>query len=163
MSPPITAVEHLQFISTMQRIRISISNLAKIVSPLQDAMKLFYFHTVKRRKRSVQYVRLTAINWLQQEQQLFQTCKHVLIHRVTLSHRDDSKRFCSYVDASDLHWSGIVTQAPADYVFLNHDEKRHEPLVFFPEASLKLHCVRQLSRRKYSVSRQQSNACTGLL
>lgn len=79
----------------------------------------------------MQRVKITAINWGQQELQAFQTCKHALIHRVTLSYHDDSKSLNFYVDASNLHWAGIVTQVPTDDLFLNDDEKRHEPLGFF--------------------------------
>lgn len=50
--------------------------------------------------------------------------------RVTLAHRDESKRLCIYTDASDTHWSVIVTQVLFSDLPLPHSKQAHEPLAF---------------------------------
>ena len=47
-----------------------------------------------------------------------------------LAHLNHSKRLCVYVDASDTHWGGIITQIPPHEVLLEHSQKNHEPLAF---------------------------------
>lgn len=49
---------------------------------------------------------------------------------MTLVYRDETKRLCTYTDASDSHWSGTITQVPHDQLRFPHAEQSHEPLSF---------------------------------
>ena len=114
----------------MQWLRTSIPTFATIIQPLLDLLERAYVISGKRTKASLRRVRLCDIKWGDAEERSFKQCKDALQHRVTLAHRDEHKRLCFYVDASDTHWAGIATQVPNDDVHLPHQDKRHEPLAF---------------------------------
>ena len=114
----------------MQWLRSSVPQFSALVQPLLDTLEKAYTHAGKRTKRSIQRITLKSIGWGANQEQVFENCRNALRQRVTLSHRDESKRLCFYVDASDTHWAGIVTEVPQAHVHLPHAEKSHEPLAF---------------------------------
>lgn len=40
------------------------------------------------------------------------------------------QRLCVYIDATDLSWSGIVTQIPINHASRSHKEQKHVPFLF---------------------------------
>lgn len=54
----------------------------------------------------------------------------MIAQRVYLAHRDKEKRLCIYTDASDSHWSGILTEVPYSHLSAPHHYQAHEPLAF---------------------------------
>lgn len=70
-------------------------------------------------------------------------CKHALLKLVTLAYRIYEKRLSIYTEASDLHWSEIVTQIPPadrNKSLLDHSQ---DPLAFLSESipDLQLRCL----------------------
>jgi hypothetical protein len=51
-------------------------------------------------------------------------------HSVTLTYPDPTKTLCVFTDASDLHWSGVITQCNDDQLNLSPLEQDHQPLAF---------------------------------
>lgn len=119
-----------QFLCAMQWFRSSIPQFETLVYPLHTFLEAVYTHVGKRTKRAVTRVSLDALGWDSSLTQAFEKYKNSVAKRVTLAHRDDSKRLCIYTDASDTHWSGIVTQVLISDLFLPHSNRPHEPFAF---------------------------------
>jgi hypothetical protein len=58
----------------------------------------------------------------------FRTLNATIAHSVTLAYPDPTKTFCVFTDASDLHWSGVITQCNDDQLDLSPLEQDHQPL-----------------------------------
>lgn len=56
--------------------------------------------------------------------------KAALANAVTLAYPDSNRKLCLFTDASDKHWSGILTQIPERDLDLPFVEQHHEPLAF---------------------------------
>jgi len=130
MAPPATGANLQQFLCALQWLKQGIPNFTALVAPLHDFMERVYGCTEKRTKRAVSRVLLSAHGWGPVELDAFERCKKALASQVTLSHRDPSQRLCVYTDASDMAWSGIVTQVPLCDVSKPHAEQRHSPIAF---------------------------------
>lgn len=130
MSPPTTGSNLQQFVCALQWVKQGIPNFSPMVSPLHDFMERVYDHTGKRTKRAVSRVQLASLGWGPTELAAFEACKKALAHQVTLVHRDVNQRLCVYTDASDMAWSGILTQVPTVDLNKPHKEQRHAPLAF---------------------------------
>ena len=57
-----------------------------------------------------------------------------LTNLVTLAHRDTEKALRIYIDASDAHWSGVVTQTIRGDLRKQFKKQKHEPLAFLGAA-----------------------------
>lgn len=73
---------------------------------------------------------LDKLGWIPHFTEAFDAFKKSIAKRVTLAHRDESKRLFIYNDDSDTHWSGIVTQVPFDDISVAHQDQAHDPLAF---------------------------------
>ena len=89
-----------------------------------------YAKVTKRTKISVSRISLASLGWGEEQLKAFEVCKRALASQVTLTHRDSRKRLCVYTDASDVIWSGIITQVPKEELKLKHSNQNHEPLAF---------------------------------
>lgn len=130
MDCPITGGQLQQFLCAMQWLRSSIPEFQSLVSPLHEFVETVYQHAGKRTKRAVARVSLTDLGWTSAHTTAFSACKNTIAKRVTLAHRDKNKRLCIYTDASDSHWSGILTQVPFSDLSAPHRDQAHEPLAF---------------------------------
>lgn len=130
MERPTTGGQLQMFLCAMQWLRSSIPRFQSLVEPLHHFMESVYNHVGRRTKRAVGRVSLHDIGWTPALSDAFAACKDAIAARVTLAHRDESKRLCIYTDASDSHWSGIVTQVPIEDLSKPHAEQPHEPLAF---------------------------------
>ena len=54
----------------------------------------------------------------------------ILKHSVKLAYPDDTKALCIFTDASDSHWSAVVTQVPPEHFSQPFEEQQHQPLLF---------------------------------
>ena len=90
-------------------------------------MERVYDRAGKRTKRAVSRVLLSTLDWGKTELDAFKQCQQSLAHQVTLAHRDSTQRLCVYTDASDMAWSGIVSQVPLEDVHKPHAAQRHSP------------------------------------
>lgn len=130
MEPPTTGAHLQQFLCALQWVKKGIPNFTELVAPLHDFMETIYALAEKRTKRAVTCVILSDQGWGKDQLNAFEACKSALTNQVTLSHRDPSQRLCVYTDASDMVWSGIITQVPVIDVSKPHKEQRHSPLSF---------------------------------
>jgi transposase InsO family protein len=130
MEPPTSGAHLQQFICALQWVRHGIPQFARLVQPLQEFMERVCEHAGKRTARAVARVQLSALGWDNSERAAFEACKSALAHQVTLSHRDERQRLCFFTDASDMVWSGIVTQVPREDLVKPHVAQRHQPLAF---------------------------------
>lgn len=130
MQPPQTGSHLQQLQCALQWVKFGIPDFIKLTAPLQKFMERVYQFCGKRTKRSVARVRLSSLGWSDNENAAFENCKNALANQMTLAHRDESKRVCVYMDASDKYWSGIMTQVPVPDLRNPHSQQAHEPLAF---------------------------------
>lgn len=102
--------EPCQFVHATTWMRNAISELRKMMSPFRDVLKKSYFSTQSQKKKSVKKIRLPDMEWGDTYAIAFDHVKNGLRNAVELSHRNLSKIIWVHTDASDLFWSGIVTQ-----------------------------------------------------
>lgn len=119
-----------QFFCAMQWPRFSIIQFQVLMAPLHTCLEAVYTHVAKRANHAVARVPLDKLRWTSVLSQSFDECKTVIAERITLAHRDDSKRLCNYKDASETHWSGILTEVPLSDISLPHSDQAYEPLAF---------------------------------
>lgn len=62
--------------------------------------------------------------------QFLAKCKLALSNQVTLSNQNSTRRLFVFTHASDLFWSGIMTQVSVSDIAKTHGSQRHEPLAF---------------------------------
>lgn len=117
----------------MQWMRSAIPEFMSIICPLSDFLENVYTAAGKRTKRAAARIQLSAIGRSTTEDDAFDKCKQALVAQVTLTHRDVAMRLCVYIDASDLVWSGVVTQLPPGDLSKPHVDQRHHPLTFLSE------------------------------
>ena len=111
-------------------MRAAIPQFTTVVAPLTSLLEQVYQKAVKRTKRAVAKVALNEIGWESEHTKAFADAKTAIGNSVTLSHPDPTKIKCLFTDASELHWSGILTQIPPDDLDLPFHEQRHFPLAF---------------------------------
>lgn len=131
MQQPTNGAHLQQFVRTMQWMRNAIPDFSSIVPPLSEMLEKVYTKDGKRTKTSEARISLSSIGWGRNEYESFDRCKTALENQVTLAHRDEAQRLCAYTDASDLFWSGVVTQVPVEDLLKLHVDHRHQPLCFF--------------------------------
>ena len=130
MFAPVTGAQLQQFLCALQWVKNAIPLFSAIPEPLHLFTERVDEQGGKRTKRAVSNVDLNAMGWGTSRIDSFNKCKDALANQVTISHRNTKKRLCVYTDASDLAWSGIVTQV--DFIDLSkpHLDQSHEPLAF---------------------------------
>lgn len=130
MEPPTTGVHLQKLLCALQWVKQGIPNFTELMVPLHDLLERIYDQVEKRTKQAVSLILLSDQGWSKTERTAFESCKTALAHQVTLAHRDLSQRLCVYTDASDMVWSGIITQVPLSDVSKPHMHQRHSPLSF---------------------------------
>lgn len=127
---PTTGGQLQMFLCAMQWLRSSIPRFQSLLAPLHQFMESVYKHVGRRTKRAVSRTTLDALGWTPSLTDAFIACQKAIVARVTLAHRDESKRLCVYTDASDSHWSGMVTQVPVHDLSKPYAQQAHDPLAF---------------------------------
>ena len=84
------------------------------VAPLRALLEKAYGKVGSRKKRAVKKVRLLYIGWDDTCNNAFEQVRDSLCNAVKIAHRDPNKVICVHTDASDIFWSGIVTQCNSD-------------------------------------------------
>lgn len=97
---------------------------------LHDFLEYVYEHAGRRTKRAAARIYLDGLSWSQKHTDALESCKRAVFHRTTLAQCDEAKRLCTYTDAGDSHWSGVVTHVPRTHQSLTPAEQDHEPLAF---------------------------------
>lgn len=84
----------------------------------------------KQTKQAVSRIDPSRFGWDSLASAAFNHFKRALQQQVTLAHKDASQLLCVYMDASDLIWSGVITQVSFSDVGKDHINLRHQPLFF---------------------------------
>ena len=115
-------------------MRSSIPNYSKFVEPLHNLIEKIYSKAGgKRTKREIRNLSIAA-EWGATHDDAFSAIIKQLAAAVKLSHSKSDFELCLFTDASDTHWSGILTQVPKDRRDKVVDEQQHEPLCFLSGA-----------------------------
>ena len=134
MKKPSMARELQQLLCATNWMRSSIPNYSKVVEPLHNLMEAVYAKAGgKRTKRSIRNISITA-EWGATHDTAFQAIINQLAAAVKLSHPKPEFELCLFTDASDTHWSGILTQVPTRQRNKPIDNQEHEPLCFLSGA-----------------------------
>lgn len=134
MKKPETAGDLQQLICATNWMRNAIPNYAIVVEPLHTLMEASYAKSGgKRTKRAVKNLSITS-DWGATESLAFETIKQQLTAAVKLSHPKPDFGLCLFTDASDSHWSAILTQVPTDQRNDKIENQHHEPMCFLSGA-----------------------------
>ena len=124
MKPPVTADQLQQFICAANWMRNAIPECNKTLSPLSNILETALKKAGKRTKKAAAKIQLTDIGWTDQHNSAFNDVKNALKNSVTLAHPDPAKLLCLFTDASEQHWSGVLTQIPAVDRDIAFDQQR---------------------------------------
>ena len=130
MPPPGTADQLQQFLCAVNWMRSNITEYTTLMAPLSTLLEDAYSKFGGRNKRRIVKVNLEEVGWNATHDTVLTKVKEVLANAVTLAHPDDSKIICLFTDASEKHWSGVLTQIPPADLDKPFAEQNHEPLAF---------------------------------
>ena len=134
MKKPTMARELQQLLCATNWMRSSIPNYSKVIEPLHTLMENAYAKSGgKRTKRAIRNLSITN-EWGATHDEAFTTIIKQLAAAVKLSHPKPEFELCLFTDASDTHWSGILTQVPKNQRDKGIDAQEHEPLCFLSGA-----------------------------
>lgn len=129
MKPPRTAADLQQFIAATNWMRSSIPEYSSTVQPLRDLMESIYYSVGGRTKRKVKKVVLEG-SWRAIHDVAFKNIKDKLASSTKLSFPKSDGIICLFTDASDTHWSAVLTQIPLADKKKEIEEQCHELLCF---------------------------------
>ena len=134
MSTPKTADELAEFVYCARWMSIAIPEFARRVSPLTDMLEVAYKKSGKRTKSSIKKFQLRELSWGTIHTQAFESIQDSLREAVKMSYVDSEKVTCVFTDASDKHWSGVITQTLPEDLSKPFEDQQHEPLAFLGSA-----------------------------
>lgn len=110
-------------------MRSSIPSYSAVVAPLRALLESIYRVKNSRTKRAIARVPL-ASSWGSTHETTFAGIKSQLARSTRLAHPRDDCNLCLFTDASESHWSGILTQVPKGQLKRSIEDQEHEPLSF---------------------------------
>jgi hypothetical protein len=128
MSPPQTGAELQQLLGAAGWMRASIPRFSSLTAPLVDCLEVACQKAGSRNSIKLKTVTLAECDWGPPEISAFEDLKQALIHMVPLATPDPDKIVLVSTDASQTHWSVMVTQIPAEDANKPIAEQRHELL-----------------------------------
>lgn len=129
MLRPGWGAELQQFLCATNWMRSSIPNYSSTVAPLQKLIEQLYQKVGKRTKRAVSKLNLTEL-WGEEHDRAFESIKSFLVQSIKLSYPKSSHTMCLFTDASETHWSSILTQVPHNEIALPVENQSHQILSF---------------------------------
>ena len=129
MQTPELAVDLQQFLFALNWMRTSIPDYARIAAPLLQLLEDCYKHVGGRTKRKLGKLSLMPI-WEAVHQQAFEDLRQSLEHQIKLAFPKPEYDMVLCTDASETHWSGVLTQVRKSERNIPLKEQRHEPLGF---------------------------------
>lgn len=130
---PTNAADLRQFIGSVLWLREAIPRHAELLAPLQQLLTAsLRLVTGRSNQAAARRIDLRRVGWTTVHDAAFDNVKRAVADAVTLSHVEESDEWelCVFTDASDLHWSGIVTQRRVADGTLPIMNQRHQPLLF---------------------------------
>lgn len=134
ISEPVTADELAEFVYCTRWMSNAIPSFSERVAPSVNIMEAAFKKSGKRTKRSIKKYNLRDLSWGTPHINAFKSVQESLREAVKLAYVDPDKVTCVFTDASDKHWSGVVTQTSPSELQKPASEQRHEPLAFLGSA-----------------------------
>lgn len=129
MQTPELAVDLQQFLFALNWMRTSIPDYARISAPLLQLLEECYKNVGGRTKRKLGKLSLIP-TWGAEHQQSFDQLRESLENQIKLAFPKPEYDTVLCTDASETHWSGVLTQVRKSERQLPLCEQRHEPLGF---------------------------------
>lgn len=127
---PHTAGELCQYVYATGWMSSCFPKFSERIAPLRAILELAFKKSGRRTKKSVSTMLLSMLGWNHEHTSCFHDIQRQLCENVKLSHRNPSLTLCVFTDASDMHWSGIITQCDKKELEKNVDNQSHQPLSF---------------------------------
>ena len=113
---------------------LSIPNFAERTAPLNEFLEEAYAQSGRRTKRSIRSMELRNLSWGKVHEKIFFELQDTLRNAICLSYPKEDHVICVYTDASNLYWSGVVTQIKQYSLKKPIERQCHEPLAFLGAA-----------------------------
>lgn len=149
LPPPVTAADALQFLASVNWMRSSIPEYARMAAPLyqiveaaqkrsrEDAVAKGGRPSRARSKAALKRYELIDFGWSAEHEDAFEQVKDALRNVVPLAYPDERKEMCLFTDASKDGWAAVLTQVDAAAIAGIAEGKAsevawldHEPLAF---------------------------------
>ena len=128
---PKNGSELQQFVCAANWMRSCVPEFTTKIDLLaKKALENVYELAGSRKKKKKSGIVLDNTIFGQKEKDCFDNMKTELHYAATLAHPDPEKSLCLFTDASDKHWSGVLTQIPENEKDQPFEEQHHEPLSF---------------------------------
>lgn len=115
-------------------MRNSIPEYEKNIEPLHKLLETCYTKVGKRTKRSLRNFSHIS-SWGTEHNTSFDDIKSQLAAGVKLAYPRPDTSLNFFKDASETHWSAILTQVPDEQRQMDIEEQEHEPLCFLSGSS----------------------------
>ena len=113
MRRPETVGELMQFLQAANWMRLSLPNMAEVVSPLRAFLERKLKGTTRTKMVACRKV-MSEEDWSEEIQAAWQSSRELLEDAVQLNFRKQDFRVVMFPDASDLFWGGFLTQVPEE-------------------------------------------------
>jgi RNase H-like domain found in reverse transcriptase len=130
MPEPLYGHELQQFVYAANWMRSVIPEFTSLTSSLAASLEAVYQAAGARTRRAAAKIRLLDVGWSSTQAPAFASVKSALHRSATLAHPDPDQRLCLFTDASNDHWSGVLTQIPHTDCDSPFSEQHHSPLSF---------------------------------
>lgn len=90
-------------------IRSAIPKFSKLIAPLHDLLETNY--TLQNTRKKTRLTNRPISVWGDQHQDAFHSLVTAIKEQAILVTANPEKRLCLFTDASEPHWSGVLTQA----------------------------------------------------
>lgn len=129
-SLPRNAGELCEYVYCLQWMSTAIPNFIERIAPLRDILEAAYKKAGSRKKRAIRGISLSDLAWGPEHETAFLDLQTQIRQSVKLSHRKQGWDVCVFTDASELFWSGVITQCRKGDLDKDTENQRHEPLAF---------------------------------
>ena len=113
MRTPTMASELQQFVCATNWMRNSIPSYSQRIAPLHQLLETFYTRAGKRTKRALRNLSLSN-SWGATHDSAFADIKQQIAAFVKLAHPKSDHNMCLFTDASETHWTAVLTQVPTE-------------------------------------------------
>lgn len=133
MRKPEFAPDLQQFLCVINWIRKSIPQYSKTIAPLHSLMKDCYSKAKKRTKRAVRNILLSGLRG-GKHYSAFQQIQAHTVQSIQLAYPKPDCRLCLFTDASETHWTFVLTQVHQSQLDVDVEKQDHQPLTFLSES-----------------------------
>jgi len=141
MAKPEDAAQLRTYLACVNWMRTSIARFAVLTAILYTILKVCLRHAANQRQAAAARVKLKDHGWDHRHDKAFVEINRAVANNVSMRHLNPDWIVCVWTDASDLAWSGVVTQCSPEDFLLPFAEQTHEPLAFssgtFTESQLR--------------------------